>query len=195
MDPIVALKRASQSYEQCLTRVAPDQWDLVSVCEGWSVKDIADHVVGGNRFAVSMLAGATVEDAFVHALEGGFEGDPIALSRESAANQLDAFQQPGALSAVVHHPSGDIEGATFLGFRLGDLVLHGWDIVQSVGGDGRMDDDLVAIVWEAYAKRGDALIAGGGFGEGASGHVASDASLSSRLLDLTGRQPAPSQSV
>ena len=57
------------------------------------------------------------------------------------------------MTTTVHHPSGDIDGATFLGFRLGDLVLHGWDLARSVGGDEHMDDELVAIVWDAYANR------------------------------------------
>ena len=190
MDPIAALELATQAYEQRLAAVGPDQWNLPSACDGWTVKDLADHVVGGNRFAVSMLAGASVEDAFTHAVEGGFDGDPLALTRESAARQLDAFRSPGAPTTTVHHPSGDIDGATFLGFRLGDLVLHGWDLARSVGGDERMDDGLVAIVWDAYANRGDALIEGGGFGAGTSGEVPSSAPLAARLLDLTGRRAA-----
>ena len=83
---------------------------------------------------------------------------------------------------------GDIDGATFLHFRLGDLLLYGWDLAHSVGGDESMDDELVAIVWDTYRSLG-VLLQSGAFGAGPSGTVDRDAPLAVRLLDLTGRRP------
>ena len=188
MDPIAALERATQTYEQRLAAVGPDEWHLPSTCDGWTVRDLADHVVGGNRYAVALLAGASAEDAFVRAVEAGFDTDALTLTRESAARQLDAFRARDSMTTTVHHPSGDIDGATLLGFRVGDLVLHGWDLARSTGGDEHMDDELVAFVWDAYAPRRAALVAGGGFGTGSTGQLASSAPLAARLLDLTGRR-------
>ena len=188
MEPIDALERATQAYDQRLVAVAPRQWGQPSACDGWTVKDLADHVLGGNRFAVALLSGATAEDAFAYALEGGFDADPVALTRESADAQLEAFARPGALDRTTHHPEGDIDGAAFLRLRIGDLLLHGWDLAHSVGGDQSMDDELVAIVWDTYRSRGD-LLQSGAFGAGPSGAVGSDAPLAIRLLDLTGRWP------
>ena len=186
MEPIDALKRATEAYEQRLVAVDPRRWGQPSACDGWTVKDLADHVLGGNRFAVALLWGATAKDAFAYALEGGFDADPVALTRESADAQLEAFARPGALDATTHHHEGDIDGAAFLRLRIGDLLLHGWDLAHSVGGDQSMDDELVAIVWDTYRSRGDHLQSGA-FGAGPSGAVSSDAPLAIRLLDLTGR--------
>ena len=152
------------------------------------MKDPADHVLGGNRFAVALLSGATAKDAFAYAFEGGFDADPVVLTRESADAQLEAFARPGALDRTVHHPVGDIDGAAFLRLRIGDLLLHGWDLAHSVGGDESMDDELVAIVWDTYRSAGD-LLQSGAFGAGPTGTLDSEAPLAVRLLDLTGRRP------
>lgn len=152
------------------------------------MKDLADHVLGGNRFAVPLMAGANADEAFEHALAGGFDGDPVTMFIDSAHPQLEAFRRPGALDATVHHPNGDITGRRFLSYRVGDLLLHGWDLARSTGGDDALDEDLVPDVWHAHQP----LVGGGGepgvFGAGASGDVPDDAPLSVRLLDLTGRR-------
>jgi uncharacterized protein (TIGR03086 family) len=188
MEPVDVLTRATAGYQRRLAAIGVEQWDQSSVCAGWTVKYVADHVLGGNRFAVPMISGATADAAFEHALAGGFDGDPVALFEESAESQLEAFGGPGALDAVVHHPDGDIAGRTFLFYRVGDLLLHGWDLARSTGGDDDLDEELVPEVWHAYQP----LFTGGAepavFGTGASGEVSDDAPLSLRLLDLTGRR-------
>lgn len=189
MDSLAVLRRAGDFYESRLAAVTSEQWSMPSICDGWTVKDLADHVVGGNRFAVGMLAGLDTATAFEGALAGGFDDDPVTAYRVSAHGQLDAFGTPGALDVVVHHPAGDIGARQFLGFRLGDLLLHGWDLARSTGGDDTLDAELVAAVWDAYQSGLSAADDRGAFGEGPSGNVSGDASLSLRLLDLTGRRP------
>ena len=189
MEPLDALTRATAEYRQRLVDVGADQWNEPSVCSGWSVKDLADHVLGGNRFAVALVDGASTDEALTYALTGSFDGDPVARFVESADAQLAAFSRPGALEAIVHHPEGDINGRTFLYYRVGDLLLHGWDLARSTGGDDRLDEELVPDVWREYQQLLDAAADNGAFGTGPSGTVPADAPLSHRLLDLTGRNP------
>jgi uncharacterized protein (TIGR03086 family) len=188
VEPIQALERATDEYRQRLAAVGADQWDQPSVCDKWTVKDLADHVLGGNRLAVGLLAGATAHDAFTEALAPGFDGDPVTRFDESASAQLQAFGRDGALTAVVHHPAGEITGRTFLSFRLGDFLLHGWDLARSTGGDDRLDEELLLDVWQAYEPVIAAGVERGIFGAGPSGEVPADAPLARRVLDLTGRR-------
>ena len=51
MDSLTLLRRAGDFYDRRLAAVTADQWSMPSICDGWSVKDLADHVLGGNRFA------------------------------------------------------------------------------------------------------------------------------------------------
>jgi hypothetical protein len=106
----------------------------------------------------------------------------------SVSTQLDAFRAPGALGVVVRHFDGDIDALQFLGFRVGDLLLHGWDLARSCGGDNSFDDDLVRAVWDVYHPTLSGSHAGAGFGGGSTGLVSDDAPFAVRLLDLTGRR-------
>lgn len=190
MKPLDSLSRAAAHYARALSCVGPTQWDQSSTCSGWTVKDLADHVLGGNRFAVALLAGSSVQDAYRAAFEGGFDGDPVEEFEISAAVQYTAFTSTGDLDRVLPHPAGDISARVFLGFRVGDLLLHGWDVARSVGADSTLDDELVEQVWHSQQPlRGDAVLSGH-FGEGPSGSLAADAPLVDRLLDATGRRPA-----
>jgi uncharacterized protein (TIGR03086 family) len=189
--PLDALTRATAGYRERLigAGAGAGQWDQPSVCEGWTVKDLADHVLGGNRFAVPLLGGASPDEAFAHALAANFDGDPVTEFVESARSQLEAFGRPDALDAIVHHPERDITGRTFLYYRVGDLLLHGWDLARSTAGDDRLDDELVPDVWRVYQPLLGASSESGAFGTGPSGDVRDDAPLALRLLDLTGRRP------
>ena len=158
------------------------------MCIGWTVKDVADHVLGGNRFAAALAGGASSDDALAHALAASFDGDPVARFVESASSQLDAFKRPDALDVMVLHPQGEISCRTFLSYRVGDLLLHGWDLARSTGGDDRLDDDLVPDVWREYQRLLPAATENGAFGEGPTGDVPDDAPLAIRLLDATGRR-------
>ena len=188
VEPLALLRRASDFYDRRLISVKQDQWELPSVCDGWSVRDVADHVLGGNRFALGMLAGLDANAAYAAALADGFDEEPVTAYRGSAQAQLEAFSAAGALDVVVQHPDGDIGARQFLGFRLGDLLLHGWDLARSTGGDDTLDDELVEPVWEAYHRIITATNDRGAFGHGPSGTVSSDSPLAVRLLDLTGRR-------
>ena len=189
MESLSLLRRASDFYRRNLAIITADQWQMHSVSEDWTVKDLADHVLGGNRFAVELLAGLDAEAAFGSALAQGFDNDPLTAYRQSEKAHLDAFEAPGALDLVLRHPVGDISGRQFLGFRIGEFLLHAWDLARSTGGDETLDDKLVAAVWEAYQPILSAADDHRAFGAGPSGTLSKDAPLSLRLLDLTGRRP------
>ena len=50
-------------FAATVAAVEAHQWDVPSPCEGWSVFDVVDHVVAGERFTVGVLGGASLDDA------------------------------------------------------------------------------------------------------------------------------------
>lgn len=186
MEPLELLTRTTAEYRARLVAVPADRWDDPSVCGDWTVKGIADHLVGGNRFAVTLLGGASMEDAMAAAGSGSFEGDPVELFDETAAAQIAAFSAPGALERIVHHPAGDMTGAAFVGYRAGDLLLHGWDLARSTGGDESLPDDLAEAIYPVYVPNIEIARTLGIFAATGTEEPA-DAPFSQRLLVLTGR--------
>ena len=186
MEPLDLLKRTAVEYRNGLAAVPADRWGDPSVCGEWTVRDVADHVVGGNRFAVALLAGASTEEAMAVARAGSFDGAPIELFDETAAAQLVAFEEVGALEQIVHHPAGDMPGAAFIGFRAGDLLLHGWDIARSTGGDDSLPGELAEAIHAVYLPTAEMARTFGIFA--ATGTAVTDETpMVQRLLVLTGR--------
>jgi uncharacterized protein (TIGR03086 family) len=189
MTPLEALDAAAAAYESRLRGVRPEQWELPTPCEQWTVKDLADHVLGGNRFSPPLLAGGSAEEAISVARSGDFSGDPIESYRQSVAAQRAAFGAPGALQERVHHPFGEVSGKRFAGMRTFDLLVHAWDLARATGGDEQLPADLVSGVLALMEPVAAGLPGTGAFGQGASGTLRDDASPQDRLLDLAGRRP------
>jgi uncharacterized protein (TIGR03086 family) len=186
MEPLALLHSTAAEYRTRLVTVPEDCWGDASACDDWTVRDVADHIVGGNRFAVALLDGASTEQAMAAARVGSFDGDPIDQFDETAAAQLAAFEAPGALERIVHHPAGDMPGAAFVGFRAGDLLLHGWDLARSTGGDETLPAELAAAIHAVYLPTAERAKAFGVFADTGT-EVTDETPIARRLLILTGR--------
>ncbi len=189
MEDLAALERATAEFDRRLRAVPAGAWGAPTPCRAWTVRDLVNHVVAGNRMAVRLLDGVPREESLDPLGHDQLGDDPLLAWEQSAQAQRAAFGAPGALQRRCHHATGDISGAQLLGFRVGDLVLHGWDLARGAGGDEQLDGWLVTYVWEQLVRRAPALRATGLFGEGPSGTVGEDAPLQQRLLDLSGRRP------
>jgi uncharacterized protein (TIGR03086 family) len=189
MDPFATLTQTGAGFERRLRMVAPEQWALPTPCEGWNVYDLVAHVVSANRMAVLLLAGASRDEAMAQISRGVNDGDLVTAYLQSSTEQLSAFSRPGAMEMTVHHPIGDVPGQQLLGFRIGDLLLHTWDLSRAIGFDEALDGDAVVEVWGQLSPLAEVIGQIGIFGAGPSGQIGTDATLQTRLLDLTGRRP------
>jgi uncharacterized protein (TIGR03086 family) len=189
MDPFEALERAATGFETRLKAVTTDQWNLPTPCEAWTVRHLVAHVVAGNRMAVLLLAGASADEAATALAEDPLGTDPVVAFLSTAAEQVAAFAEPGALERNCHHVAGDISGARLLGFRVTDLALHGWDLSRATKTKEELDPELVQEIWGALAPMAPMIAQTGFFGSGPSGLLDGEAPLQDRLLDLCGRRP------
>lgn len=189
VDQLALLPHADVEFGRRLAATTPDQLQGSSPCEEWTGRDLVNHVVGESIMSVRLLHGASAKEA-IAGLEGDLLGDnPSAAFAAAALAERAAFQEPGALERIVHHPAMDMPGAQLLGFRIGGLTLHAWDLTRAVGGDETLDADLVEVVWAQLAPMAPFIAQTGVFGAGPSGDVGEDAPLQLRLLDLSGRRP------
>ena len=130
-DPVAMLERAVAATEAIVAGVRSDQMDLATPCTDWTVRDVIDHVVKGNSWAVANLAS---ESGSAPRPGGDMVGDdPAAAFAASSAQMVAAFKAPGALAKMLDLPFGRMPGAAFAGFRMGDLLVHGWDIAKATG--------------------------------------------------------------
>ena len=135
------------------------------------------------------VRGATRDEAMSIFGRDNLGGDLRAAYAAAIGDHLAAFSEAGALERLCQHPAGDMPGAVLLNFRIGDFLLHGWDLAHPLGIDYQPDADVVAHVWASTSPMAAMLAQSGMFGDGPSGSVGDDAPLFARLLDIMGRRP------
>ena len=102
--------------------------------------DLVTHVVAGNSLFAGALRGghapAAPHVAFIP------EAGLLNAYRDSAAELLGAFREPGALDRIVTVPFGTIPGVVALHLRITELQVHGWDLARATGQPATVPDNL-----------------------------------------------------
>lgn len=190
MHAIEALELASEEYRSRLWAVqAGWQWASPTPCDEWTVRDVADHILGGNRFTVLILGGLPSAAAMDRVTHGDFADDPGRAFEQSSADQLSAVGQPGVMERMYEHPMGLLSGRQIARLRMSDLVVHAWDLARALNLPERLDPQLVTESIAVVQAVGETFTAAGLFGPGPSGILPDDASDQLRLLDMVGRRP------
>jgi uncharacterized protein (TIGR03086 family) len=173
----------TQATADFLTRteaVPTSAWANDTPC-GISVQEVVDHVVAGNIFATRLLAGASAAEATADLDTPS--ADRLEAVRTTCAAQLNAFADADR-SRLLHHPSRDIDYPTFVRFRLGELVIHGWDLTVGAGQGRALDPSLTQGLWTLVEPHLDEMREMGTYGAGATGNLTT---IEARLLDAYGR--------
>lgn len=161
MDVVALHQLATEDFAALAARVRPDQWDAPTPCAGWSVRDLVNHVVGEERWAVPLLAGRTIESVGTE-LDGDLLGDDPA----GAAGHAAAAAQAGVPAAVlegrkIHLSYGEEEAAEYVSQLIADHLVHGWDLAAAIGAGRSRDTGVVAAVTEWFADREELYRSGG----------------------------------
>ncbi|CAB4342836.1 MAG: TIGR03086 family protein [Actinobacteria bacterium] len=189
MDNIAALPIAAAHFEAVTALVTSGDLAKPTPCGDWTVQQLLDHVVGGNAMAAALIGGATREDAIALLTTAVAGNNPLAAVQDSMRAQAAAFADPAALELTVQHPAMDMPGSQLLGFRVGDLLVHSWDLARAIGADETLDPEVVAVVATNIEPMRPFIGQVGMFGEGPSETLDDNVDAQTALLDLMGRRP------
>ena len=184
-----SLRRAADGFRGIVAQVGDDQWQLPTPCDGWTVRQLVGHVASGCHMAATLADGGDRDDAIAALGVDHLGAEPIRAIDTALELQQAAFERPDVDLHVFHHPAGDMPGAQVFRFRLGDLLVHQWDLANAIGADDTLDRELVHEAWDGVAPMIPMMAISGVFGNGPSGDVADDAPMQLRLLDAMGRRP------
>jgi len=163
--------------------VRADQWDAPSPCDGWTVRDVVNHTVGGMEIFAAELTGGAAGD---HAADW-LGVDPAAAYATAAANDRAAWAQPDGLSRTITISLGALPGPMAAAVHLTELLGHGCDIAVATGQEHLLDEASVEGLLAMMAQMGgiDAFRLPGIFGPAVA--VPDDAPAHLRLLGYLGR--------
>lgn len=180
-------ERALASTGVLVGGVGVDDWDRPSVCEGWSVRELVNHIVAGNLWVVELAGhGRTIAEVG-DSLDGDVLGDDAAGAYDASARvAAETFNTPGAMEKLCAVSYGPVPGEVYAGHRFLDVLVHGWDVAASTGQDTALDPELVDACWQVIEPQLDGLRASGAFDNDVE--VPENADSQARLLAVLGRR-------
>jgi len=177
-DALAMWREVAAGFDQRLAMVGADEWTAPTCCEGWTVTQLVGHAIGSQRFIPKALGARGDIDR---------EGDDLVEVWNAVRAAADeALGAPGALDEVVTLPFGEMPAGEGLGFPIGDLLVHTWDLARAIGADDRLDAEACAVTYANLQPIDGSLRTPGFFGPKLE--PAPDADAQDTLLAFVGRQ-------
>jgi uncharacterized protein (TIGR03086 family) len=135
VDSVALLQRVVDETTVVVNDVSEDQMGNPSPCEGWTVRDVMNHITGGaTLFAISAEQGSVPDEQLGQLMGGDNLGsDPQAAWAAAASRAMAAFGQPGVLEKTVKLPFGEMPAGVALNIAIFDVLTHAVDIASSTG--------------------------------------------------------------
>ena len=177
-DALSMWRQVAAGFDQRLAKVGVDDWAATTCCPEWTVTQLVEHAIGSQRFIPKALGASGSIDVETEDLVQTWE------AVRAAADQ--ALGAPGAIDEIVTLPFGEMPAGEGLGFPIGDLLVHTWDLARAIGADDRLDAQACAVVYANLEPIDGSIRAPGFFGPKLE--PAPDADAQDRLLAFVGRQ-------
>jgi len=186
MDVPEMFAAAVAEFGSRVQQIGDHQWAVATPNEGWSVRDLVNHLVGEDRWAPPLLAGSSIAE-----IGDRFDGDLLGTAPKRAwaaasDEAVQAVEADGAMSRTVHLSFGDFPGSEYALQLFADHLIHAWDLARAIGADERLDTDLVAACATWFGAVEDAYRSAGAIA--ARPPVPGDAGAQTVLLARFGRQ-------
>ncbi len=131
------LETAQYTFTNLLDNLSPADLGKPTVNDGWTVKDVINHVIDGDHWAATYLR--TGEDEFTGT---DYIADrPVVNAARTAQND---FLAALAETSETPAPKGRIPASEVVIIRIDELIGHGWDIAQATGQSTDLCPDVAA---------------------------------------------------
>lgn len=142
------VERATGVAYPIIAGIRADQWDLPTACTEWDVRAVTRHLLDGVTTYV-----AAYGDAPGVAADAVADADLLAAINAADARFLERLRAPGGREAMLDMGYATLPAEMIAGFRLTDLLVHGWDIAVATGqptdGDPAVHEAALAFSQQA----------------------------------------------
>lgn len=179
MDPLTFHREALDVAQRVVDDIDRSLFELPTPCEAWNVRQVLEHMIGGNR----RIAG----DPPV-AGEDVIGDDLSAAYAASAAAAASTFAAAGSLDRMFHLSFGEVSGEVAVLARSTDQLAHAWDLAKATGRSTDLSPAMYTTGLEllknrfASTGRNPATYAD-------EQHAPEGASAADRFAAFAGRQP------
>ncbi len=188
MDNVALLGRVVAETTRLVDNTTSDLLERSTPCEGWTARDLVNHITGGaTLFAISAEQGSVPDEQLAQLMGGDNLGsDPQGAWKTASARAMSAFDVPGVLDKIVTLPFGEMPAGVALNIAIFDVATHAADLARAT--DQPIEDlaMLEAALAMGHQMVGPELRVPGVFD--AAQPVADDAPIVDRLLAFAGRR-------
>ncbi len=138
---VIDLEEAYAAFTGLVAELQPDDLALPTVNDGWTVRDVINHVVEGDHWAERYLRTGADEFSGEDYLGSASPVDAIA---EGHRQVVAALRDVARDDADLPVPSLEIPSAEVVAIRIDELIGHGWDVAQATGQDTDIAPRLAA---------------------------------------------------
>ncbi|WP_050067458.1 TIGR03086 family metal-binding protein [Rhodococcus sp. RD6.2] len=173
-------RRLANHLADTVAAVPADRWDSTSPCEGWTARDVLQHVIDVQSMpltpvGLSLPPAPAVDDDPLGAWTATRDAVQAILDDPRHAN-LEYDSSMGRTTAA----------ATFDAFICFDLAIHRWDIARATGADETIPAEELAAAAALADRMGDMIRSSGVCGPVVE--VPADADEQTRVLGRLGRR-------
>lgn len=142
------LEVAQAGVVALLTGLDDEEWAAPTPCDGWSVADLARHLVTAERAFTIALGGTPYDLAAVAAEVDAIPVADLPTAYDDAAAGLRAALAAAPADRPVPSPLGPVPPAVVAEIRVLEAVVHAWDLGQALDVEPQVgtDDDLLSLV-------------------------------------------------
>lgn len=144
MDPVALHRDALHVAQSVVDRIDPTQFDLPTPCAEWNVRQVLEHMIGGNR----RIAGDRPSDG-----EDVIGDDRSGSYAASAAASLAAFSADGGMERLFPLSIGEVPGQFAVVARSTDQLAHAWDLAKAIGMSTDLAPSLYVTALELLQER------------------------------------------
>jgi uncharacterized protein (TIGR03086 family) len=178
MDSVVLFDRAATNAAVMVEQVRSEQRHAPTPCTEWDVDALIVHMAGGAGYLLGALG---LDAATVGTDPGSYRG--------AVARGVESLREPGALDGRCLSPAGfEWSVAEAAAGTAMDQLVHTWDLAVAIGGDRRLDPEIVDAVMAMFVPQMPEIGRAAGI-VGPEVSVPAGASAQDRLLGAMGRHP------
>jgi uncharacterized protein (TIGR03086 family) len=144
MDPLAFHREALDVARGVVDKIDRPQFELATPCDEWNVRQVLEHIIGGNR----RIAGNPAGDG-----EDVIGDDASAAYAASADGAAAAFEAEGGLDRMYSLKIGEFPGHFAVLARSTDQLAHAWDLARATGQSTDLAPDLYVTALELLQSR------------------------------------------
>jgi uncharacterized protein (TIGR03086 family) len=173
-------RRLADEFAATVAAVPDDRWTSPSPCEGWTARDVVEHVCSTQGLFLGFIDEAAGSGPSANE-------DPVGAWRAASAPVAAALADPGLASTTFDGFFGETTFESAIDrFANFDLVVHRWDLARATGGDDTIAPGDAQRVIDGIGTLGPALYGPGVCADAID--VPADAPVVTRMLALVGRR-------